>query len=98
MLKLDKKTGLRDYTYTYSGTGSSPNANATSDAYFGLKIAGGYYVSGEGPYIQHIGNYYYLFMSYGGYDYSVNIEIGNFYFPTKYYGNISLLPLIPLTV
>ncbi len=24
------------------------------------------------------------------YDYSVNIEIGNFYFPTKYYGNISL--------
>ena len=25
-----------------------------------------------------------------GYDYLVNIEIGNFYFPTKYYGNISL--------
>ena len=25
-----------------------------------------------------------------GYDYAVNIEIGNFYFPTKYYGNISL--------
>ncbi len=25
-----------------------------------------------------------------GYEYSVNIEIGNFYFPTKYYGNISL--------
>lgn len=25
-----------------------------------------------------------------GYDYSVHIEIGNFYFPTKYYGNISL--------
>ena len=25
-----------------------------------------------------------------GYDYSVKIEIGNFYFPTKYYGNISL--------
>ena len=25
-----------------------------------------------------------------GYDYPVNIEIGNFYFPTKYYGNISL--------
>ena len=24
------------------------------------------------------------------YNYSVNIEIGNFYFPTKYYGNISL--------
>lgn len=25
-----------------------------------------------------------------GYDYQVEIEIGNFYFPTKYYGNISL--------
>ncbi len=25
-----------------------------------------------------------------GYSYSANIEIGNFYFPTKYYGNISL--------
>lgn len=67
MLKLDKETGLRDYTYTYTGTGATPNASATSDAYFGKKIAGGCYVSGEGPYIQHIGNYYYLFMSYGGF-------------------------------
>ena len=25
-----------------------------------------------------------------GYDYKINIELGNFYFPTKYYGNISL--------
>lgn len=70
MLKLDKNTGLRDYTYTYSGT--TLDANATSDQYFGKKIAGGYYVSGEGPYIQKIGSYYYLFMSYGfmvaGYD------------------------------
>ncbi len=63
MLRLDKETGLRDYTYTYSGTGTSPST--ADDAYFGKKIAGGYYVSGEGPYIQHIGNYYYLFMSYG---------------------------------
>ena len=65
MLKLDKNTGLRDYTYTYTGT--TLDANATSDQYFGKKIAGGYYVSGEGPYIQHIGKFYYLFMSYGGY-------------------------------
>lgn len=65
MLKLDKTTGLRDYTYTYIGTGNSPSASATSDAYFGKKIAGGAYVSGEGPYIQHIGDYYYLFLSYG---------------------------------
>ena len=65
MLKLDKNTGLRDYTYTYSGT--TLDANATSDQYFGKKIAGGYYVSGEGSYIQYIRGYYYLFMSYGGY-------------------------------
>ena len=25
-----------------------------------------------------------------GYDYEVSLEVGNFYFPTKYYGNISL--------
>ena len=35
MLKLDKNTGLRDYTYTYSGT--TLDANATSDQYFGRK-------------------------------------------------------------
>lgn len=70
MLKLDKNTGLRDYTYTYSGI--TADMNATSDQYFGKKIAGGYYVSGEGPYIRYINGYYYLFMSYGfmvaGYD------------------------------
>ncbi len=68
MLKLDKETGLRDYTYTYESDYSSKGASGTSDPYFGLKIAGGYYVSGEGSYVQHIGDYYYLFMSYGGYD------------------------------
>ena len=63
MLELDEETGLRDYNVSYpvSGTGDG----VTSDPYFGTKIAGGYYVSGEGPYIEHIGNYYYLFMSYG---------------------------------
>lgn len=74
MLKLDKNTGLRDYTYTYPSityAGTAPNRASftgyTSDPYFGKLIAGGCYVSGEGPYIQHIGNYYYLFMSYGGF-------------------------------
>ena len=38
----------------------------TQDSYFGKKIAGGYYVSGEASYIEHIGNHYHLFMSYGG--------------------------------
>ena len=67
LLKLDKETGLRDYTYTYESDYEAKGANGVSDPYFGKKIAGGYYVSGEGPYIQHIGEYYYLFMSYGGF-------------------------------
>ncbi|MCQ2196232.1 MAG: family 43 glycosylhydrolase [Bacteroidaceae bacterium] len=67
MLKLDKETGLRDYTHTYPSDYASAGANGVSDPYFGKKIAGGYYVSGEGSYIQHIGKYYYLFMSYGGF-------------------------------
>ncbi len=67
MLKLDKQTGLRDYTYTYTSDYASRGASGVSDPYFGLKIAGGYYVSGEGSYIQHIGDHYYLWMSYGGF-------------------------------
>ena len=74
MLQLDETTGLRDYTVTYpyelSGVASaegSTNAACTCDPYFGRKIAGGYYVSGEGSYIEHIGDYYYLFVSYGGF-------------------------------
>lgn len=73
MIRLDKTNGLRDYTYTFpyqiSGTTTTPgaaDANCTSDPYFGKKIAGGYYVSGEASYIQKVGKYYYLFMSYGG--------------------------------
>lgn len=58
MLELDEETGLRDYNVTYE-------TNEHSDAYFGTKIAGGAYVSGEASYIQKIGNYYYLFISYG---------------------------------
>lgn len=64
IIKLDKNTGLRDYTTTYGSNLSSASATA-DDPYFGKRIAGGYYVSGEGSYIQKIGNYYYLFMSYG---------------------------------
>ena len=57
MLELNEENGLRDYDVTYSGAGGDP--------YFGKRIAGGYYVSGEGAYIEHIGNYYYLFVTYG---------------------------------
>ncbi len=66
LLKLDKQTGLRDYTYTYPYE-TDGNGRALSDPYFGKRIAGGYYSSGEGSYIQRIGDYYYLFMSYGGF-------------------------------
>ena len=66
MLQLDEETGLRDYDITYPGDFDTKGASVTSDPYFGKKIAGGYYVSGEGSYIEHIGNHYYLFMSYGG--------------------------------
>ena len=62
-LELDENTGLRDYNVKYAVAGSGDGV--TSDPYFGKKIAGGYYVSGEGAYIEHIGNYYYLFISYG---------------------------------
>ncbi len=58
MLALDEKTGLRDYSVTYE-------TEKHSDAYFGKLIAGGNYVTGEGSYIQRIGDYYYLFISYG---------------------------------
>ena len=65
MLKLDKANGLRDYTYIYNSDYATKGASGVSDPYFGRKIAGGYYVSGEGSYVKHIGDYYYLFMSYG---------------------------------
>ncbi|MDE6637340.1 MAG: glycoside hydrolase family 43 protein [Muribaculaceae bacterium] len=73
ILKLDNNTGLRDYTYTYKTetyNGKAPNGASftgyTSDPYFGKLIAGGCYVSGEGAYVQKIGNFYYLFVTYGG--------------------------------
>lgn len=73
MIRLNKENGLRDYSYTFpyevngqSVTPGSASANTTSDPYFGKKIAGGYYVSGEASYIQKIGKYYFLFLSYGG--------------------------------
>ena len=59
MLELDEETGLRDYDVTYE-TGDN------SDPYFGKKIAGGHYVSGEASYIEYIGGYYFLFVTYGG--------------------------------
>lgn len=65
MLELDENTGLRDYSVTY------PTVTDQSDAYMGTKVAGGHWVSGEGPYIEYMKDpdsnkgYYYLFISYG---------------------------------
>ncbi len=60
LFRLDNKTGLRDYDTTYELN------YGTTDPYFGYKIAGGNQQSGEASYIEQIGDYYYLFMSYGG--------------------------------
>ena len=67
MLQLDEETGLRDYDVAYPSTNGNSDG-VTSDPYYGTKIGGGFYVSGEGPYIEHIGNHYYLFVSYGFFD------------------------------
>lgn len=74
LVKLDESTGLRDYGYKYSTAwkGTAFKSGMTSDEYMGIHVGGGYYVSGEGSYIQYFkdddGNgYYYLFVSYGFY-------------------------------
>jgi len=77
ILKLDKTNGLRDYTVTYPGVNNNSDG-VTSDPYFGKKIAGGYYVSGEGAYIEHIGDYYYLFITNGGLEASRGYEMHYF--------------------
>lgn len=74
ILRLNKENGLRDYTYTYPGIGNDTDGG-TSDPYFGRKIAGGFYSSGEGPYIEHIGNHYYLFVTNGGLEASRGYEM-----------------------
>lgn len=65
MLELDENTGLRDYNVTYTSDYATKGKNGISDPYFGKKIAGGHYVSGEASYIEYIGGYYFLFMTYG---------------------------------
>lgn len=59
-IKLDTKTGLRDYDYDYGEF-----VKDKVDPYLGYKIAGGYYNSGEAPYLLKVDKYYYLFVSLG---------------------------------
>ena len=65
MLELNEETGLRDYDVKYPSTGGNTDG-VTSDPYFGKKISGGFYASGEGSYIEYVNGYYYLFVSNGG--------------------------------
>ena len=71
LIKLDNETGLRDTKYDYGYedvTYDETNKDAlVYDPYLGVHIAGGWYVSGEGPYIAYMNGYYYLFLSYGFY-------------------------------
>ena len=62
LIKLDKTTGLRDYTYTYA------TERNVSDEYLGIKISGGFKCTGEGSFIvwDESTGYYYLYVSYGG--------------------------------
>ena len=59
MFKLDIATGLRDYSVQY------PLAKDETDPYYGVKIAGGYWNSGEGSYFIRANGWWYLFISYG---------------------------------
>ena len=100
MLQLNEDNGLRDYDVKYNIAGSGDGV--TSDPYFGKKIAGGFYVSGEGSYIKHIGGYYYLFVTLrlhavggtaqrlqeaGGYQMRVFRSVPNPTAPTRMTGN-----------
>lgn len=72
VLELDENTGLRDYNVQYGSDYASAvsrygnGENVTHDPYYGIKLHGGHWVSGEGPYIERIGNYYFLFVTNGG--------------------------------
>ena len=72
LLKLDNETGLRDTSRTYGSDGrpiydTAETKALREDPYLGIHVAGGWYVSGEGPYVEYIDGYYYLFLSYGFY-------------------------------
>ncbi len=59
MIGLDENTGLRDYNQKYDLVENE------SDPYMGIQLGGGWFASGEASYIQKIGDYYYMFITYG---------------------------------
>lgn len=64
ILELDRSTGMpiRDADYTYD------DAITNVDPYFGKQISGGFWTSGEGPYVKYHEEtgYYHLYVTYGG--------------------------------
>ncbi len=64
LLEIDKSTGLPIYPKTDSVT----EDGRLIDRYFGIKLAGGYHRSSEGPYITYHqkSKQYYLYLTYGG--------------------------------
>ncbi|KGE20170.1 LamG-like jellyroll fold domain-containing protein [Paenibacillus wynnii] len=64
VLEIDKSNGEA----IYPGKDGTTADGRLIDRYFGTKISGGYYKSGEGPYIRYDKNtdYYYLYVTYGG--------------------------------
>jgi len=63
ILEIDKKTGKP----IYPGEDGKTKDGRIIDRYFGTKVAGGYYKSGEGPFVVYDKNtkYYYLYVTYG---------------------------------
>lgn len=64
MLEIDKGTGKA----IYPGKDETTAGSNPVDRYFGIKLAGGYGKSGEGPFIVYDmeEGYYYLYVTYGG--------------------------------
>lgn len=63
ILELDKETGA----VMYPKEDGETDDGRMIDRYFGTKISGGYYESGEGPYIEYNPEtgFYYLYVTYG---------------------------------
>lgn len=63
IIELDEQTGLRDYNVKYEN-----NAKYLSDAYMGIRLAGGNAATGEASYVvwDEEAGYYYLYVTYGG--------------------------------
>lgn len=62
LLEIDPKTGAA----IYPGKNSTTEDGRVIDEYFGIRIAGGHTISGEGPFILYDAEteYYYLYMTY----------------------------------